>query len=207
MQSKTKTIEIDDSGTGDLVGDAFIGFHVVETGKIIFRGIPVGFYNEENHKNRKSFEFILEMVKDGLEALNFNEETDKVQICRGSCFNLVREWFDEVGIKHEPAIVEGRLQDAVEGRLVEHLQKLGVNSPKLTKEAGFQRYFVLFNWVTRDFPEREKYVKTGFPMWNKKWRKIAMKQFYSYKNKKNRIGRKITRKQIKERANEILEVF
>jgi hypothetical protein len=206
MQSKPKTIEIDDSGTGDLVGDAFIGFHVVETGKIIFRGIPVGLYNEENHKNRKSFEYILEIVKDGLKALNFNKTSDKVQICRGSCFNLVREWFDEVGITHEPTIVEGKLQDAVEGRLVDHLQKLGVNSPKLTKEAGFQRYFVLFNWVVRDFPERERYVKTGFPTWNKKWRKIAMKRYYSYK-KKNRSGRKVLRKQIKERANEILEVF
>ena len=60
MQLKIKTIEIDDSGTGDLVGDAFIGFHVIETGKIIFRGIPVGVYNEENHKDRKSFKYILE---------------------------------------------------------------------------------------------------------------------------------------------------
>ena len=59
MQSKqlrSKTIEIDDSGTGDLVGDAFIGFHVLETGKIIFRGIPVGTYQKDNHKERKSKE-------------------------------------------------------------------------------------------------------------------------------------------------------
>ena len=206
MQSKTKTIEIDDSGTGDLVGDAFIGFHVIETGKIIFRGIPVGFYNEENHKERKSFEYILEMVKDGLKALNFNKKFDKVQICRGNCFNLVREWFDEVGIKHEPAIVEGKLQDAVEGRLVSHLRKLGVKSPKLTTEAGFQRYFVLFNWVVRDFPAREKYVKTGFPTWNKKWRKIAEKRFNHHK-KKTGNGTKVLRKQIKDRASEILEIF
>ncbi|MFX1341024.1 MAG: hypothetical protein ACFFDK_20610 [Promethearchaeota archaeon] len=206
MQTKPKTIEIDDSGTGDLVGDAFIGFHVIETGKIIFRGIPVGLYNEDNHKNRKSFEYILEMVKDGLKALNFNKSCDKVQICRGSCFNLVREWFDEVGIKHEPTIVEGKLQNAVEGRFVEHLQKLGVSSPKLTKEAGFQRYFVLFNWVTRDFPEREKYVKTGFPTWEKKWRRIAIKRYNTLQAKKD-TGKKVLRKQIKERAKEILEVI
>ena len=206
MQLKTKTIEIDDSGTGDLVGDAFIGFHVVERGKIIFRGIPVGFYNEENHKNRKSFEYILEMVKDGLSALKFNNECDKVQICRGSCFDLVREWFDEVGIKHEPAIVEGKLQEAVEGRFVSHLQKLGVNSPKLTKEAGFQRYFVLFNWAMRDFPTRERFVKTGFPTWKKKWRKIAIKQYNNLKKTKD-SGRKVHKKQIKEQAIEMLEML
>ena len=158
-KTKPKTIEIDDSGTGDLVGDAFIGFHVVETGEIIFRGIPVGLYNKKNHKNRKSFKYILKMVKDGLKSLDFNKECDLVRICRGSCFDLVREWFDQTDIKHEPAIIEGKLQEAVEGRFVAHLRKLGVRSRSLTIEAGFQRYFVLFNWLTCDFPHREKYVK------------------------------------------------
>ena len=38
---KGRTIEIDDAGTGDLVGDAFIGFRDSETGKIIFQSVPV----------------------------------------------------------------------------------------------------------------------------------------------------------------------
>ncbi len=193
MHSKPKTIEIDDSGTGDLVGDAFIGLHIVETGKIIFRGIPVGLYNDVNHNNRKSFEHILEMVKDGLKSLKFNKEKDRIQICRGNCFDLVREWFDQVGIKHEPAIVEGKLQDAVEGRYVSHLRKLGIKSPKLTTEAGIQRFFVSFNWVTNDFPAREKYVKQGFPAWKKKWQKIALQRYNKNKfsSKKKEIHNKI----------------
>lgn len=206
MQSKPKTIEIDDSGTGDLAGDAFIGLHVLETGDIIFRGIPVGLYNEENHKERKSFEYILEMIKDGLKAINFNKEFDTIQICRGNCFSLTREWFDEVGIKHEPAIVEGKLQDAIEGRLVSHLRKLGVRSPKLTTEAGFQRFFVLFNWVVRDFPDRERFVKSGFPAWNKKWRNVAIERYTKLK-KSNGNNKESLRDQIKERANKILEIF
>lgn len=208
MQTKTKTqhkqgktIEIDDSGTGDLVGDAFIGLHVLETGRIIFRGIPVGMYNEDNHKDVSSREYIRDMVKDGLKALDFNKETDLVQICRGNCFDATRAWFDEEGIKHEPAIVEGELQDAVEGRLITHLRKLGVRSRKLTKEAGAQRYFVLFNWVCRDFPNRERFVKTGFPSWGKKWRKIAMDRYHKKYKKRNK---KTARKKIHERANEIL---
>ena len=203
MQLKPKTIEIDDSGTGDLVGDAFIGFHVIETGEIIFRGIPVGMYNKENHKNRESFKYILEMVKSGLKALNFNKERDTIQICRGNCFDLVREWFDEEGIKHEPAIVEGKLQDAVEGRFIEHLRKLGVKSPNLTTEAGIKRFFILFNWVARDLDSREKYVKSGFPSWPKKWRDIAIKKT-RMRNNRNPRGKKALRKQINERANEIL---
>ena len=202
----SKTIEIDDSGTGDLVGDAFIGFHVLETGKIIFRGIPVGLYNEENHKDRKWFDYIVDMVKDGLKALDFNKESDLVQICRGSCFDRVREWFDEVGIKHEPSIVEGKLQDAVEGRLVSHLRSLGVTSKRLTQEAGSQRFFVLFNWVAHNFPEREKFVKSGFPAWNKKWREIAKNKYENY-NYGRSINKNQVRNTIKKRATEILEAM
>ena len=177
---KKQTIEIDDSGTGDLVGDAFIGFHVLETGKIIFRSIPVGLYNKKNHEERKSKEYILKMVRDGLKALKFNKDIDSIRICRGNCFDLVREWFDKEEIEHEPAIVEGKLQDAVEGRYISHLRKLGVKSKKLTKEAGAQRYFVLFNWVSYNFPKHERYVKSGFPAWNKKWRHIAIERYQRY---------------------------
>ena len=177
---KKQTIEIDDSGTGDLVGDAFIGFHVLETGKIIFRSIPVGLYNKKNHEERKSKEYILKMVRDGLKALKFNKDIDSIRICRGNCFDLVREWFDKEEIEHEPAIVEGKLQDAVEGRYISHLRKLGVKSKKLTKEAGAQRYFLLFNWVSYNFPKHERYVKSGFPAWNKKWRHIAIERYQRY---------------------------
>ncbi len=200
-----KTIEIDDSGTGDIVGDAFIGFHVIETGELIFRGIPVGMYNKENHKNRESFKYILKMIKSGLIALNFNKECDTIQICRGNCFDLVREWFDEEGITHEPAIVEGKLQDAVEGRYISHLRKLGVKSPNLTTEAGIKRYFILFNWVARDLASREKYVKTGFPSWNKKWRAIALNKS-RMRHKRIPDDKKALRKKINERAEEILNL-
>ncbi len=162
-------------------------------------------YNNKNHVDRKSSDYILKMVKDGLKEINFNKKTDIVQICRGNCFDLVRQWFDNVGIKHEPAIVEGKLQEAVEGRLISHLRKLGVKSPKLTMEAGAQRYFVLFNWVTRNFPYREKFVKTGFPAWNKKWRIIAKERSEKYNNEKGRNDKiEALRKRIQERALEII---
>jgi hypothetical protein len=160
------TIEIDDAGTGDLVGDAFIGFHDLDTDKMIFRGVPVGLYNEENRPEGRPQEHILEMVKDGLKALNYREG-DRILLCRGNCFDLVREYFDEEGIYYEPAIVEGKLQESVEGRFIAHLRKLGIRSKNLTTEAGAKRYWIMFNWVCRDLPRRKNFVKTGFPHWKK----------------------------------------
>ncbi len=193
-----RTIEIDDAGTGDLVGDAFIGFRDTNSGKIIFKSIPVGLYSSENRDVNRPKEHILKIIKKGLKELNHNEK-DRILLCRGNCFDLVREYFKENNIYYEPAIVEGKLQDAVEGRFVSHLRKLGVTSKKLSKESGARRYFILFEWVCRDFPNRKKYVKTGFPSWDKKWKKIAMERYEKYQNKD---GSKLNK--IKERAKVIL---
>ncbi|MFO7794959.1 MAG: hypothetical protein ACQERB_06265 [Promethearchaeati archaeon] len=193
---KGRTIEIDDSGTGDIVGDAFIGFHDVPTGKIIFRGIPVGLYTEENRNQDGPKKAILEAVKDGLKSLNFNKEKDRILLCRGSCFDLVREWFEQEELNYLPAIVEGKLQDAVEGRFLSHLRSLGIKSGRLSKTAGKERFFILFNWVCEDFPNRERFVKRGFPAWQKRWRAKAQKRYESKAQK---------RSFIKSRAKKIMQ--
>jgi hypothetical protein len=197
-----RTIEIDDAGTGDLVGDAFIGFRDTKNGNIIFQSVPVGLYNEDNKDDNRPKKHIVKVVKKALKLLNHYKE-DRILLCRGSCFDLVREYFNENNIYYEPAIVEGKLQDAVEGRYIQHLRKLGVTSRKLSKESGIERYFILFDWICRDFPNRERFVKIGFPSWKKKWRKIALKRYQKYnQNKSPNI-----KKKIKRRANEIYKIM
>jgi len=194
---KGRTIEIDDAGTGDLVGDAFIGFRDTETGKIIFQAVHVGLYNEDNKNDNKQNKQIVKLVIKGLRALK-HSTGDRILLCRGNCFDLVREYFDKNNIYYEPAIVEGELQNAVEGRYIQHLRKLGITSKNLTKDSGIQRYFIQFNWICQDFPNRERFVKTGFPSWKKKWRKIAEKRYYKYKKDNSRI-----REDIQSRADQI----
>ncbi|MFX0003547.1 MAG: hypothetical protein ACFE9C_04690 [Candidatus Hodarchaeota archaeon] len=196
-----RTIEIDDAGTGDLVGDAFIGFQDTKNGKIIFQSVPVGLYNEDNKDDNRPNKHILKVVLKALKLLN-HKKGDRILLCRGNCFDLVREYFNENNIYYEPAIIEGDLQSAVEGRYVEHLRTLGVSSKNLSKESGIQRYFILFDWVCRDFPNRERFVKMGFPSWKKKWKKIALKRYLKYhQNKSQEIN------DIKRRANEIYKLM
>ncbi len=184
------TIEIDDAGTGDLVGDVFIGFLRKETGELVFKTLPVQLFQGENWNNKKPFEVVVELVQEGLKELNFQNHTEKVEICRGNIFDQVRSYFLEERINYEDAIIEGKLQDAVEGRLIEHLQNdLGVRSKRLTKKSGAKRFFVLFNWVCYDIFKREKYVKSGFKKWNTIWRDRAIEKYNkitsSYRNKKS----------------------
>ena len=198
---KGRTIEIDDAGTGDLVGDAFIGFRDTNTGKVIYQSVPVILYNKENKEEDQPKKHILKIVIKALRALN-HSKGDRILLCRGNCFDLVREYFDENKIYYEPAIVEGELQDAVEGRFIQHLRNLGVRSKNLTMDSGIKRYFILFNWVCQGFPNRERYVKTGFPAWKKKWRKIAIDRYYNYNSMTSKSQ---IRDAIERRANEIYQ--
>ncbi|MFW9988684.1 MAG: hypothetical protein ACFFC3_08515 [Candidatus Odinarchaeota archaeon] len=172
------TIEIDDSGTGDIVGDAFIGFLRKETGELIFRTLSVDLFKGENWNNKMPIKKTVELVKDGLKELNFQPNSEIIHLCRGNIFDDVRAYFTEEGINYEDAIIEGKLQDAIEGRLISHFRNdLNVKSKNLTKKSGAKRFFVLFNWVCYDFYKREKYVKSGFKKWKTVWRDRAIKKF------------------------------
>ena len=99
------SIEIDDAGTGDLVGDAFIGFLRKDTGKIIFRTLSVELFKNKNWKNKIPYKKTVELVKSGLEELSFDKNKEKVFLCRGNIFDNVRDYFDEEGIMYEPAVI------------------------------------------------------------------------------------------------------
>jgi hypothetical protein len=181
------TIEIDDAGTGDLVGDAFIGFLRKETDELIFKTLPVDLFKGDNWKNKKPFKVVVDLVKEGLEELNFQKDNELIKLCRGNIFDQVRAYFLEEGINYEHTIVEGKLQNAVEGKLIEHLRKdLGVRSKQLTTRAGAKRFFVLFNWVSYDFYNREKWVKSGFKKYNSVWRKRAIEKYKKIKNSRKK---------------------
>ena len=181
------TIEIDDAGTGDLVGDAFIGFLRKETGELIFKTLPVNLFKRENWKNKKPYKEVVTLVKEGLSELKFQKDVDIIHLCRGNIFDQVRNYFLEEGINYEDAIVEGKLQDAVERKLIKHLRNdLSVRSRNLTIKSGAKRFFVLFNWVCYDFYNREKYVKTGFKKWNTVWRERAIEKFNKIRNSRKK---------------------
>jgi hypothetical protein len=119
----------------------------------------------------------------GKKELDFKKDSELIKICRGNIFDEVRAYFIEEGINYENSIVEGKLQDVVEYKLITHLRNdLGVRSRNLTTKSGAKRFFILFNWVCYDFFNREKYVKSGFKKWNTVWRDRAIEKNKKIKN-------------------------
>lgn len=180
-------IEIDDSGTGDLVGAAFLGFYRKESDQMIFKTIPVELFFEEPFKNKEPLTKAVELVKETFTEMNVSKD-ELIQICRGNIFDKVRSYFLKIEQHYEDSKIEGKLQDAVERKYVNHLRELGVKSRNLTIESGKKRFFILFDWVCRDFYRRQKYVKSGFKRWRTIWRDRAIEKYENYqKDKKKRL--------------------
>ncbi len=165
-------IQIDDAGTGDLVGPAVIGARRVETGEIVCKEIALKHFCEPLWSQKSPTTEASRLVQEILAEWKVPKE-EEIQLCRGNIFDQARAWLKEAGYKYTDFLIEGPLQTAVEQWVVDQLRALGVDDPKLTVESGKDRFFVLFRWVARNPVEREKYVKTGFKAWGKKWREQA----------------------------------
>lgn len=187
-------VEIDDAGTGDIVGDAIIGFYAYddidkkENERFIFKNIPVTYYQDPYWLQKYPENFTADLIRMGLTELNFNRETDEVRLCTGNIFDVIRKKFDDMDVLYKDCTIEGKLQDRVEGAYLEHLSIIGVDIDKykITIESGKDRFMGLINWISDDFPRRKKFVKSGFPAWNKKWAKICSEKYQQRKGRNRR---------------------
>jgi len=159
------TIEIDDSGTGEIVGSVFIGIHRIETGRIFFKEFPVYLFDEYGmsmkHPNFKA----IDAVKQGLEELKY-KDNEIIHICQGNFFDKVWIYFRQENIPYKKSRIEGKLQKEIEKRYKLHLEKIGFiikpeHESKFLEDYKF-RNKCLKTWVSKDYKNRLKYVKAGY---------------------------------------------
>ena len=175
------TIEIDDSGTGELVGSAFIGFRKVETDQTIFKELPVELFGKRKFLTREPQRKTIALVEEGLRELYY-EKGEKIKICSGPFFEELKNYFKEKKFNWEDVKIVDPLQRAVELRYLAHLKSIGVDIT--THKSAYtldpnQRNKALKKWVCEDFENRVCYVKTGF---KKGYRKLKEQCFKLKKN-------------------------
>ena len=122
----------------------------------------------------------MELIEKGLAELNFDPNKDIIFLCRGNIFDIARNELRQRNYVIKDAVIDGELQDRVEQAYLDHLKTLGVDveREKITIESGKDRYFKLFEWVSRDFYKRRKLVKSGFKKWQTKWSKISERKYH-----------------------------
>ena len=162
------TLEIDDSGTGDLLGSAFILFWRRETNTLVKKEVPLKLYQSPDFNNLTK-EYIKNLFIETFKEMDI-PKTEDIYLCTGNCFDLARVFLKEKEYNYHDAKIEGYLQDCVEQTYLDHIiEEYDVPAHRVSIESGAKRFFSLFHWVYQDFPRRKAFVKSGFPKWKTKW--------------------------------------
>ena len=169
---KIVTIEIDDAGTGDLIGDAYVLFWRRETNTLLKKIIPLELYQQSDF-NKLTQQHVIGLFKEAFSELNV-PKTEEILVCSGNVFDQARKFMEEEKYNFKTAKIEGYLQDQVEAAyLTNIIEEYNFPSKILNVESGRKRFFSVFHWIAKDFPRRSIYVKTGFSKWNTKLAKDA----------------------------------
>ena len=159
-------IQIDDAGSGSLVGGTYIGLMRVETGEYYTGLIPVKLYREECFKKKLYLDCAAEIVKEGLDVLQ-PLDREEIAICRGYMFDAAREHLAERNIRYVSSVIGNPLQTSIERSFQEYAISIGLPREfiKFTKYPfHFHR---LLRWVYADYGSRIKLGKTGWNSWKK----------------------------------------
>jgi hypothetical protein len=171
-------IQIDDAGSGSLVGGTCIGAMRVETGEFFYDIIPIEYYNEENFKNKLYLRKACEIGKKLLVKLKVSK-TEKIQVCRGYMFDTFRKWLEQEEYNWESTQILNPLQDIIENSFENYALSLGLPEKFLRYTKYPFHFHRLLRWVYADYENRAKLCKTGWNSW-KKYGKLEVEISYTY---------------------------
>jgi len=157
-------IQIDDAGSGSLVGGTCIGAMRVETGEFFYDIIPIEYYNETNFKNKLYLNIACDISIDLLKKLNVDKK-EKILICRGYMFDVFKKWLIDEGYNFESAVIKDPLQYKIEKTFESYASSLGLPD-KFLKYTKYPFHFHrLLRWVYADYKNRSLLCKRGWNSW------------------------------------------
>ena len=163
------TIEIDDSGWGSLLGGVIIGMHHIENKKFLAKVIPMNYFQDKAFKKHK---YIDKATMLFLESWPVLGDAKTIIICRGYCLNgiasILSDNFRERKILRKE--IGDPLQSWLENRFAEYLKQYRI--PVKSEGAHCLSFEDQLKWVMEKPKQRVKYVKTGWPQWQRKYSKI-----------------------------------
>jgi len=118
-------IQIDDAGSGSLLGGTYIGAMRVETGEFFYDIIPIEYYNEENFKNKLYLKKACEIGKKLFKKLKVSK-TENIQVCRGYMFDIFRKWLQMEEYNWESTQILNPLQEIIEKSFENYALSLGL---------------------------------------------------------------------------------
>lgn len=168
-------IQIDDAGSGSLIGGTCIGVLDTDSNKYYHDFIPIELYQDDSFKNKLYLNYVIDIVKEAFEYLKVNKN-DTILVCRGYMFDKLRSWFDANNYKWHNTVIAGSLQYMVEESFNNYAISLGFPSQYIKYTKYPFHFHRILKWVYADYKKRTKLCKTGWQSFNK-YSKIPIKQY------------------------------
>ena len=159
-------IQIDDAGSGSLLGGTCIGVLRVDTGEYQCGIIPVELYKPENFKKKIYLEKVVEIVRNAFITLKPGEN-EKIYVCRGYMFDRLKDWLSLSSYNWESSVIRDPLQTIVEKSFENYAMSLGLPSQYIRYTKYPFHFHRLLKWVYVDYEARKGLCKQGWSSWQK----------------------------------------
>jgi hypothetical protein len=169
-------IQIDDAGSGSLVGGTCIGALREETGEFYYEIIPVCLFNETNFKSKAYIYYTTTVVKNALKKLSV-QKSETIQICQGYMFEDARKYLAKSNYSFCSSKIGEPLQSLIEKTFENYTISLGLPRDFITYTKYPFHFHRLLKWVFADYDNRIKLCKTGWKSWHK-YSSISVETYY-----------------------------
>ncbi|MFZ5351922.1 MAG: hypothetical protein ACOZCL_04250 [Bacillota bacterium] len=206
-------IQIDDAGSGSLIGGTCIGVLRQDTNEYHYEIVPVKYYNKANFAKKLYIYYTTDVVKNALTKLNASKE-EPIFICQGYMFEDARKYLHDNGYKYYSTKIGDPLQTLVEKTFEEYTFSLGLPRDFILYTKYPFHFHRLLKWVYADYHNRVSLCKTGWKSWEK-YSNLSKQIYYDKVLKSNYIclkcGKKIANnsdvKVIKFYSNQLHHVY
>ncbi|WP_434565474.1 hypothetical protein PQ689_07050 [Thermoanaerobacterium thermosaccharolyticum] len=154
-------IQIDDAGSGSLVGGTCIGVMRVETNEYHYDIIPIEYYTKDNFSNKLYLKKAAEIAIKYLNMMNVGKK-EEIYVCRGYMFDCLRDYLKTNGYNYKSTKILNPLQDKIEKSFEDYALSLGLSKRFLSYTKYPFHFHRLLKWVYADYYNRYKLCKTGW---------------------------------------------
>jgi len=159
-------IQIDDAGSGSLVGGTCIGIYYDKKNIFKFDFIPLELYSPENFKRKLYQQQVIDIVLYFFEQVSISRY-EPIEVCQGYIFDALRSYFAQNGYMWKNVKIQGILQEKVERAFADYSVSLGLPKNYVLYTRYPFHFHKLLRWVYADYDTRKKLCKTGWKSWKK----------------------------------------
>ncbi|MTI48156.1 hypothetical protein [Sporosalibacterium faouarense] len=159
-------IQIDDAGSGSLIGGTCIGAMRVETGEFYYEILPIELYSKNAFRKKLYLDYVIEIVQRCFKELEVGGD-EKIEVCRGYMFDKLRKWFKNENYNYESVTITDPLQTKIEDTFEKYTISLGLPKDYIRYTKYPFHFHTLLKWVYSDYENRTKLCKTGWKSWAK----------------------------------------